>query len=121
MVPQITLQATNNGSTFSSNMSSTDLAFFATGQFTELAATAAQVADPKTASAAITVSKVFVLPGTTFGIFPIGLIVTSAWTFMFLLAYGAGTIARFRYRSMYRKRVAATSGRSKYTPGIGKF
>ena len=57
-------------------------------------------------AAASPTSTPFVLPGVTLGIFPIGLIVTSAWAALFLLAVGAGTIGRIRFRTSYRRRTA---------------
>lgn len=113
LIPQITLSASVNGATIASQIESSDTVYFVAGQFSDqtTAQIAQDAANPIMAAAAITASKGFVLPGTTFGIFPTGLIVTAAWCAMFLLAFGVGTLGRIRHRDIYRKRVAATSGR----------
>jgi DNA-binding beta-propeller fold protein YncE len=56
--------------------------------------------------AIVSAATQFVLPGTTLGIFPVGLIITSAWTALFILAVGYGTFGRMRFRDHYRRRVA---------------
>lgn len=114
LIPQIQLHATSpNGTTITSDITSSDTAYFVVGQFKGQATLeiAAKAADPLMAQEAINVSKGFVLPGTTFGIFPVGLIVTGTWTLLFFLAFGLGTFGRIRHRDMYRRRVAATSGK----------
>jgi len=114
LVPQITLAATSaNGTQITSDITADDTAYFVTGQFTDQATTqvAKQAANPAMAVQAISDSKGFVLPGRHFGIFPVGLIVTGIWTFLFILAYGLGTLGRMRHRNIYRKRVAATAGK----------
>lgn len=113
LIPQIMLSASVNGTTITSQVASSDTVYFVAGEFSTQATPqlAEAAANPIMAAAAITASKGFVLPGTTFGIFPTGLIVTGAWSVMFLLAFGIGTIGRIWHRDIYRKRVAATSGR----------
>jgi hypothetical protein len=59
------------------------------------------------ALAAVAKASVFVLPGTTFGIFPIGFLVTGSWAVLFVLTFGLGTVGRMRYRSLYRSRLVA--------------
>ncbi|PGH04344.1 hypothetical protein AJ79_07125 [Helicocarpus griseus UAMH5409] len=54
----------------------------------------------------------FVLPGTTLGIFPTGLIVTSAWAGIFLFAVGYGTFKRMKYRDHYRRRLKIAAARA---------
>lgn len=56
----------------------------------------------------------FVLPGTTLGIFPLGLIITCIWTGLFVFAVGYGTIERVQFRNHFRRRLqlaAAQSGK----------
>lgn len=113
LIPQIQLHATSSdGNIMVSNVSSSDSIYFVVGQFKGEMTPAAitQAANPMMAQEAITKSQGFILPGTTFGIFPVGLIVTMTWTFVFLLAFGLGTLGRIRHRDIYRKRIAATSG-----------
>lgn len=115
LIPQIQLRAnSSNGTTITSDLTSSDAVYFVVGQFKDKAtpASAAQASNPLMAEAAINDSKGFVLPGTTLGIFPVGLIVTGAWTLLFFLAFGLGTLGRIRHRDIYRKRIAATSGKS---------
>lgn len=114
-IPQIQLSAAStNGSSTTSDITSIDTAYFVVGQFQGQATpeVAAEASNPLMAQEAITASKGFVLPGTSLGIFPTGLIVTSAWTFLFFLAFGLGTWGRIRHRDMYRKRIAVTAGRT---------
>lgn len=115
LIPQIQLHApSTNGTSSISDISSADVAYFVIGQFKGEAtpAIAAQATNPLMAQEAITVSKGFVLPGTSLGIFPTGLIITSGWTFLFFLTVILGTWGRIRHRDMYRKRMAVTSGRA---------
>jgi hypothetical protein len=115
LIPQVGLHATSsNGTTMTTNVTSSDSTYFVVGQFKGQTTpeVVAEAADPLMAQEAITISKGFVLPGRTLGIFPVGLIVTSAWTVLFFVAFALGTYGRIRHRDMYRRRVAATSGKS---------
>jgi len=111
MLPQITLNAVDPSQTpINANITSADGAWFVVGQFKDeykdtLVTSAA-------ATAAIAAAAPFVLPGTHLGIFPTGLIVTCAWTVLFFLAFGLGTLGRIQYRDLYRKRKAARAGRT---------
>lgn len=114
LIPQITLTATStDGTQVTSSLSSSDIAYFVTGQFSNQATSDAinEAANPAMALEAISDARGFVIPGQRLGIFPVGLIVTATWTFLFILAYGLGTLGRMRQRDIYRQRVAATSGR----------
>ena len=46
----------------------------------------------------------FVLPGTTLGSFPISLVITGIWAFIFIAAVGTGTLGRIQFRNAYRRR-----------------
>ncbi|KIW63207.1 hypothetical protein PV04_10071 [Phialophora macrospora] len=111
MLPDVKINAAIDSSQpIMANLSAADGAWFVVGQFKDefksgLVSTTA-------ATAAIAAAVPFVLPGTSLGIFPTGLIVTCAWTALFFLAYGLGTIGRIQYRSAYRKRKAAQAGRT---------
>ncbi|KAJ6258278.1 hypothetical protein Dda_7198 [Drechslerella dactyloides] len=59
----------------------------------------------------------FVLPGTFIAIFPAGLYLVSAYTGLFLLIVGAGTVERYLFRMSFRKRSAMLNG----TDGFGKI
>lgn len=104
VTPMITISGTiANGSVFTTMLSSAD-ASFVSGLFensvtgnTTAAAAAAEVAAIENAK--------FVLPGTSLGIFPTGLIITSAWAFIFICVVGYGTFGRIQFREAYRRRV----------------
>lgn len=114
LIPQIILSAKVEGTIVTSQVASSDVVYFVAGQFLDgmTPQLAAKAANPVMAADAIVASQGFVLPGTTFGVFPVGLIITSAWCLLFFLAYGLGTIGRIRHRDIYRKRIAVTMGRS---------
>jgi hypothetical protein len=112
MVPTIQIEAIkpSTSTSINTNLTSTDTAFFVVGDFKDQFMTA--LIDPTFQAAAIAASSAFILPGTTLGIFPTGLIVTCAWLLLFIIAYGVGTLERIQHRSIYRKRKAAISGRT---------
>jgi hypothetical protein len=112
MVPQISINAVDASTQtpISTNISATtDMVYFVIGEF------AGQFSDsiisPELQQVAIQASSQFILPGTTFGIFPVGLIVTTAWMLLFFLAFGLGTLGRIRHRRVFRARKAAVGGR----------
>ena len=72
-------------------------AMFVAGVFADH--TAATVADGPRGSAE------FQLPGTTLGIFPVGLIITGVWAVLFILTLGMGTINKIRFREAFRRRM----------------
>lgn len=102
----ITLSGTMaDGSVLTTMLSSADASFVSglfqnsmTGNST--AAAAAALASLEAARNAD-----FVLPGTTLGIFPTGLIITGAWTFVFLCVVGYGTYGKIQFRESYRRKV----------------
>jgi hypothetical protein len=112
MVPRIMINSASaiNGKAITTNVSTTDMAYFVVGDFK--GKFTGDVLAPALQQAAITQSAQFVLPGTTFGIFPIGLIVTTAWMILFCIAYGAGTVGRYTHRKVFRQRKAAVGGRT---------
>lgn len=114
MVPTITLNTANasSGASASTNLTAADGVWFVVGDFKNQSSIAAEAVTPAFAAAAITAASPYVIPGITLGIFPTGLIVTCAWTFLFVLAYGVGTMGRIRHRDVYRKRKAVTGGRT---------
>ena len=111
MIPQVVVNAVkpNSATSISTNITTTNTAYLVIGDFkgdfTPLLASSALQ------EAAIAHSSAFKLPGVTLGMFPTGLIITCSWLLIFVVAYGAGTIGRWRNRSFYRRRQAAMSGR----------
>ena len=80
-------------------------ASFVSGVFADR--TRAVTAPGASISAGVAAATPFVLPGTRLGIFPIGLIITSVWTFLFVGIVGYGTFGRVRFRESYRRRIKA--------------
>ena len=113
--PMVTLTAkTTDGRTVGTMLSSREAAFvngwFSTKSIS-IAAAAAELAKQPAP---------FVLPGTTLGIFPIGLIVTSIWTFLFIAAVGYGTWCRMQFRESFRRKTGGIQSRSFTGLGGGK-
>lgn len=84
-------------------LSSTD-AFFLNGVFAQ---EGRLVDESAKASASAILSKALAtsLPGVRLAIFPVGLIVTAAWTTIFISAIGYGTWMRRKFRNQYRRRM----------------
>ena len=110
MIPEFDIRAMQPHSQdpVNSELTVSSAVYFVTGnvvaQSPQQAITATK---PASAQAAVAKASVFVLPGTTFGIFPIGFIVTASWAVLFILTFGLGTVGRMRYRSLYRSRLVA--------------
>ena len=104
LTPNITLAGRiANGSTLQTQLSSKDASFVSglfQGSMTGNTTAAAQAAAISAAA-----NAKFVLPGTHLGIFPIGLIITSAWAGIFLSVVAYGTIGRIQFRESYRRRI----------------
>lgn len=109
-MPILTLTAQNStGQTVSTNVSSNE-AVFVTGVFSREIV----MSDFALASAAVDIkldqlsnrTVAFVLPGVQIMIYPIGLIITSIWLVLGLIAYGIGTYDRIRYADAYKRRAA---------------
>ncbi|KAI9715565.1 MAG: hypothetical protein M1812_005869 [Candelaria pacifica] len=96
LMPIITLSAVSStNSPINTTLSSKD-ASFVNGVF----------ANGKSSSILATVSTTpFVLPGTTLGIYPTGLIVTGSWAAIFVSVVGWGTVGRYQFREHYRRRM----------------
>ena len=105
LIPSITVTA----SSATISMTSADIAFFPVGVFSQTQHSSLDAAlsnASRLASAAIAAASIFVLPGTTLGIFPTGLIVTGVWCVLFLAAFGYGTVGRIRHQKQFRRRIA---------------
>lgn len=120
LMPQILIKAeTSDGEFLSINMSNQEAAFI-NGVYSDPAFTASQ------AQAFAATGTPFVLPGTTFGVFPTGLIVSMAWTGLLFAAVGGGTVGRYRFRMAYRRRsghIPTTNANGEYTtkPGTAAY
>lgn len=110
MLPEIKLNTADSQTAVSANITAGEGAWFIIGEFSSDFDEA--LVTPAAAKQAIEVALPFILPGVTIGIFPTGLIITLSWTGLFFLAYGLGTLGRIKYREAYRKRMAASFGRT---------
>ncbi|AEO67258.1 uncharacterized protein THITE_2116160 [Thermothielavioides terrestris NRRL 8126] len=113
VMPIVTLKATNgNGQTVSTNVSSNEAAFV-TGVFSKDVVMSnlllAQLAVNDQLAGLKNGTVAFVLPGIQLMIFPIGLIITSVWLLLGLVAYGFGTYERYQFREAHRRRVAVAA------------
>ena len=113
-MPIVTLssKAPNGTGTLTSILPNTEASFI-TGTFAGMqlpgAATASSSTTTAAPAAAVTTMPAgsLVYPGVTLGIFPTGLIITAAWTFLFVSAVGWGTVGRVLVRASYRRRQSA--------------
>lgn len=80
-------------------------ASFVKGVFSDTSTNTITPATLASASALANSAAPFVVPGVTFGIFPVGLIVTGTWVVLFLGFVGAGTIGRYQFADQYRRRM----------------
>ena len=107
-MPTLTLRATlSNGTSVSANVTGNEASFL-TGMLSHQAA----LSDFAVASAAVA-SEVaslkrgdvaFVLPGTSFMIFPVGLVITGTWAVAGILVYGLGTLERKGHAKGFQKK-----------------
>lgn len=108
MIPSISLAANSqSGGTVNTSLSSDTLSYVA-GNLLQADGTPTNITTPQAvtlASPIIASASVFVLPGTSIQIAPVGLIITCIWTGLLLLAVGGGTIGRYQFRTHYRQRV----------------
>lgn len=61
-------------------------------------------------------TKVPLLPGNTFAVFPVGLIITTVWALLLLMTIGYGTLSKIQARDAYRRRV-----RGRMSGGMGRL
>ncbi len=92
-----------NGSTLQIQLSSQD-ASFVSGLFQD-SATGNTTAAAHTTAVSAAAEAEFVMPGTSLGIFPVGLIITSAWAGIFISVLAYGTFGRIQFRESYRRRM----------------
>jgi hypothetical protein len=88
----------------SANLTSSSMVFFVSGVFEGQSASGAAAAIPSAATDAAMKAAAFVLPGTTLGAFPVGLIITSIWALLFFAVVGYGTWGRVQFREQFRQR-----------------
>lgn len=87
-------------------------ASFVNGVFADRPAPTASAGTPAFTSAVMGNKIKFVMPGTTLGIFPVGLIITGSWAVAFVAVVGYGTVGRLRFREQYRRRIKRELARS---------
>ncbi|KAK4182815.1 hypothetical protein QBC35DRAFT_140611 [Podospora australis] len=110
VMPVVTLKAVNgDGETVSTTVSSNEAAFVA-GVFSQEVVMStfrmAELAVEEEVARLKNGTTAFVLPGVQLLIFPIGLIITSVWLVIGVVAYGAGTYARYNFRESHRRQMA---------------
>ncbi|KAL8935744.1 MAG: hypothetical protein Q9216_005280 [Gyalolechia sp. 2 TL-2023] len=103
LIPRIALSASDQKGEVITTILSSDEASYVNGVFADSVKTSTSAGIPASSVAAN--AGTFVLPGRTLGIFPTGLIITSAWTLLFIITVGYGTVERIRFREAYRRRV----------------
>jgi hypothetical protein len=116
-MPILTLTAQNStGGTVNTTVSSNE-AVFVTGVFSKVVVMSdfaeANQAVEKTLALLSEKKVAFVLPGIQLMVYPIGLIITSVWLVLGVLAYGIGTYDRIRYADSYRRRLARATNTTK--------
>ncbi|KAL8835086.1 MAG: hypothetical protein Q9170_003463 [Blastenia crenularia] len=103
LAPRIALSSADKSGKVITTVLSSNESSFVNGIFAKQIETSVSAGIP--ASSAAANAGTFVLPGKSLGIFPVGLIVTSAWAFLFIATVGYGTVERIRFREAYRRRV----------------
>ncbi|KAK2784578.1 hypothetical protein FQN53_008405 [Emmonsiellopsis sp. PD_33] len=114
LIPNITIGATNSQNQPVRTTFSSDTISYVAGFFMNTERTPTNITIPEAnvqLPAIIAAATEFVLPGTTLGIFPTGLIITGAWTVLFFIAVGYGTLGRMQFRDHYRRRVKMAAAR----------
>lgn len=106
LVPTVSLTGTEStGAKVNTSLSSNE-ATFVNGVFAAQATvTKAQVAAP-IQTLVVASDAPFVVPGLNILIVPIGLIITSIWTVLFVGTIAYGTVGRMQFREQYRRRSA---------------
>ncbi|EED15592.1 conserved hypothetical protein [Talaromyces stipitatus ATCC 10500] len=119
MIPTISLGANlQSGGVVNTTLSSDTLSYVA-GVLVEDNGTPTNITAPQALSLAspiVASASVFVLPGTTIKIAPVGLIVTCIWSGLLMLAVGAGTVGRYQFRVHYRQRLQRATAINKTIP-----
>ena len=112
-MPIVTLSAKDAaGQTISTTMSANE-ASFVTGALSReevISATGqAQLAVNDQIAGLHNGTVAFVLPGYSFMLFPVGLVIISTWLLVGLVAYGMGTFARMQYAEAYKRAARRTA------------
>lgn len=104
LIPSMQLSAEGQGGTkVAANLTSASVVFFVSGMFQGQGYSGAAAAAPTAAAAAVAKASAFILPGTSLGKFPVGLVITSIWALLFFAAVGFGTWERMQFRDQYRR------------------
>lgn len=108
LIPTVTLTGVDGtGATVNTSLSS-DEATFVSGVFAKSVAVTGTKAEVQAPIQTLVVQPgaLFVVPGLNILIVPIGLIITSIWTVLFLGTIAYGTVGRMQFREQYRRRSA---------------
>lgn len=105
LVPTVSLAAQNaTGQPVTVVLSSSE-ATFVNGVFSKVFSPTKSRVIPPLQTLVVAPDAPFVVPGLTFGLFPVGLVVTGTWTLLFISTIVYGTIGRMRFRDQYRRRL----------------
>jgi hypothetical protein len=106
LVPTVTLTGTDGTGAQVNTSLSSDEATFVSGVFAaQVTVTKSQVVPP-IQTLVVASDAPFVVPGLNILIVPIGLIITSIWTVLFVGTIAYGTVGRMQFREQYRRRAA---------------
>ncbi|KAL2076089.1 hypothetical protein VTL71DRAFT_1032 [Oculimacula yallundae] len=106
LVPTVTLTGrTTTGAAVNTSLSSSE-ATFVNGVFAQqLTPTKSKVIAPWQ-TLVVAKGEQFVVPGMSLMIFPIGLVIQSIWTVLFIGTIAYGTVGRMQFRDQFRTRAA---------------
>lgn len=106
LVPVVTLTGTDSTGAKANTSLSSDEATFVSGVFAQQATVTKSQVIPPIQTLVVASDAPFVVPGLNILIVPIGLIVTSVWTVLFVATIAYGTVGRMQFREQYRRRAA---------------
>ncbi|PGH12113.1 hypothetical protein AJ80_06834 [Polytolypa hystricis UAMH7299] len=115
LIPNITITALGADNKLVDTTLSSDTLSYLTGAFSNPDNSATNITVPDAMAqmpAIVAAATKFVLPGTSLGIFPTGLIITCVWSLLFFVAIGYGTYGRMQFRDHYRRRLQAAAARN---------
>ncbi|KAK2625390.1 hypothetical protein QTJ16_004702 [Diplocarpon rosae] len=106
LVPTVVLTGqTSTGAFVNTSLSSSE-ATFVNGVFSKTLSPTQSKVIPPIQTLVVASDQPFVVPGLNILIFPIGLVITSVWTVLFVGTIAYGTIGRMQFRDQFRRKSA---------------
>ncbi|CAL3965574.1 hypothetical protein PZA11_002490 [Diplocarpon coronariae] len=106
LVPTVTLTGqTSTGASVNTSLSSSE-ATFVNGVFSRVLSPTQSKVTPPIQTLVVAADQPFVVPGLNILIFPIGLVITSVWTLLFVGTIAYGTVGRMQFRDQFRRKSA---------------